>query len=514
MPRGSKSPSVRPARRRKAAHPGAKRRAGRVQSEKTPATTTHLLTQALLNASTERALLLDARGNILALNGEAARHLGGSVRDLTGRCIFRLWPPAVARRRRRVIANVRRTGKPLSFEDERDGRRLSASLYPVRSRRGRVTHVAVFARDVTESGKAAQALGESEKRFRELAELLPQTVCETDAKGKLTFVNRNSLRVFGYKPEDIRRGLNALDMLVPEDRRRAAENIRQVLGGKDLGGIEYTALTKDGTTFPVLVHTSRIIRNGNPAGLRGVLIDITGPKRTERQLLEYQEQLRCLALDLSHAEERERRRIAENLHEGVAQSLAMVRVKLDLVRRGPCAADMAGPLDEIGKTIDEAAAEMSTSIFDLSPRDLYGKGLKAAIRRLVEGLARQHSGIRFGFSAAGKPLPLGEDIRAFLYRATKEFIVNAIKHAHPQRVKVSIRRIGGSIRVEVANDGRAFKPVKKCGRGEGEGGFGLFSIRERLACLGGSLKISSAPHDLTRVVLQLSLAPRKERPAN
>jgi PAS domain S-box-containing protein len=138
-------------------------------------------------------------------------------------------------------------------------------------------------KEMKERQRAEEALRISEERFREMAELMPQTVFETDLTGKLTFVNRNAFNNFGYSQEDFEHGVNSLDMLVPEDRERAAENIVKIIGGQDTGLNEYTALRKDGGTFPIMVHSATIVREGETSGIRGFIIDISDRKNAEEE---------------------------------------------------------------------------------------------------------------------------------------------------------------------------------------------------------------------------------------
>ncbi len=145
--------------------------------------------------------------------------------------------------------------------------------------------------EITERKLAEEALQESEKRYRDLADLLPQTVFELDERANLIFVNRNAFDMFCYSQEDFDKGLSAIQMFIPEDQDRAKENIQKRLRGEKLGINEYTALRKDGNTFPVLVHSAPIIHEGKPIGLRGIIIDITEHKRMERKLQERNEQL-------------------------------------------------------------------------------------------------------------------------------------------------------------------------------------------------------------------------------
>jgi PAS domain S-box-containing protein len=139
-------------------------------------------------------------------------------------------------------------------------------------------------RDITDIKKIQKALRDSQERFRELAELLPETVFEMDANGYLTFVNHKTFDHFGYTQQDFNRGLNCFDMIAPDDRQRAMENAKKILNGESIELNECTALKKDGSTFPAMIHSSPIYRKGKPAGLRGFLIDITARKRLEAHL--------------------------------------------------------------------------------------------------------------------------------------------------------------------------------------------------------------------------------------
>jgi len=132
--------------------------------------------------------------------------------------------------------------------------------------------------------KSQNRLRESEHRYKELADLLPQPVFETDLDGNLTFVNRSALEHFGYTNEDFQGGLNALDMFSPNNLEQIREAMRRRLAGEVISSVDYYALRKDGSTFPVLVETAPLYRAGQPAGLRGILIDITDRKQMEEML--------------------------------------------------------------------------------------------------------------------------------------------------------------------------------------------------------------------------------------
>lgn len=139
-------------------------------------------------------------------------------------------------------------------------------------------------REIEERSLLADALLESQERFRELAELLPETIFEMDTEGNLTFVNQNAFDHFGYSQEDLEQGLNGFDIIDSEDRTRARENAAKIINGEKLGLIEYRALRKDGSAFPVIIHTAAKVHEGKTLGLRGIVIDVTETKKLEAQL--------------------------------------------------------------------------------------------------------------------------------------------------------------------------------------------------------------------------------------
>jgi PAS domain S-box-containing protein len=134
-------------------------------------------------------------------------------------------------------------------------------------------------------------LAESERRFRELADLLPQIVFEIDEKGIVQFMNRAAFAATGCAEEEFRRGLNGFQMFAPEEHDRAKEGIQRTMAGETMGGREYTVRRRDGTTFPVIVCAAPIVREGKSVGVRGIAVDITDRKRVEEELRAARERL-------------------------------------------------------------------------------------------------------------------------------------------------------------------------------------------------------------------------------
>ncbi|NTW24892.1 MAG: PAS domain S-box protein, partial [Lentimicrobium sp.] len=172
---------------------------------------------------------------------------------------------------------------------------VDISLMPVVLKGKTMLHITW--RNITERIRAEEALRESEEKFRDMANLLPQVIFESDSNGNLTYLNNNAFKIFGY-PEDYPvLGKSSLDFYTPESRLKAIENLRKKLAGNQIGGSnEYEMIRKDGSTFPVLVYSNLIIKDGKFIGLRGIIVNITELKQIEQELTKAKE----------HAEESDR----------------------------------------------------------------------------------------------------------------------------------------------------------------------------------------------------------------
>ena len=133
---------------------------------------------------------------------------------------------------------------------------------------------------------------EAMESFRDIADLLPLAVFEMDLDGRFTYVNPRAFEWYGFTREDLARGISAADALIPADRERVMQAVRLILSGHKSGGNEYTALRKDGTTFPVVVYSSAIVKDGRAVGLRGIGVDISDRTRVEEARRESEELFR------------------------------------------------------------------------------------------------------------------------------------------------------------------------------------------------------------------------------
>ncbi len=166
-----------------------------------------------------------------------------------------------------------------------------------------------FDRMHSQRNMAERALRDSEKRFRDLSDLLPQMVVEIDLEGNALFANQFGLRSTGYTQEDLRNGINVFDVFDPESRERIIANAVKLIGGEEYQDHDYTMVRKDGSTLPVLVYADTIVRDDQVVGIRGIILDITERKKAEYQLNEKNEEL--------VAAEEELRELNQHLEEKV-----------------------------------------------------------------------------------------------------------------------------------------------------------------------------------------------------
>jgi len=237
----------------------------------------------------------DTDGNIILISPSCEKMFGYASEEVIGMNLaddFYVHPE----KRKEFLTMLKDKGYVEDFEAEmkkKDGSAIwvSTNAHYYTDKEGNVLGVEGTARDFTKRKKVEDALRVSEQRFRELVDLLPQTVCEIDLAGNFTFKNLHGFESYGYTQKDIDKGLNALQLFIPEERDRINENIQRILSGEKLGGNEYTALRKDGRRFPVIMYCSPVIIKNKSVGLRGIVVDITERKRSEKSLNEYRKQI-------------------------------------------------------------------------------------------------------------------------------------------------------------------------------------------------------------------------------
>jgi PAS domain S-box-containing protein len=297
--------------------------------------------------------------------------------------------------------------------------------------------------------------------------------------------------------------LSALPPEAVEDKKRCESwhvssyiTVPMIQGGKLTGFFVFGSFSGEKEweeeSFPLLKLVSEI------------LVNALERQEAGEQIQEYQEELRSVASRLTLTEERERRRIAGELHDRIGQTLAVSKIKLGSIKEKITSPELAGRIDEVSGFINEAIRDTRSLIFEISPPVLYDLGLEAALEWLTDQMQQRH-GIRAIFHDDGMEKRLENNMNVLLFQFVRELLVNVVKHAHAESVNVTIRHNNRSVEIEVEDDGIGFEFPDSEIRSTGNMGFGLFSIRERLDNLGGVFRIFSTPGHGARIVLSVPI---------
>lgn len=354
-----------------------------------------------------------------------------------------------------------------------------------------------------ELSSSRKALKKADQTLQRLFKQTPIMLHSIDATGRLTHVNDEWLATLGYDENEVI-GKKATGFLTKASRddteRRCLPSFFKT--GR-IRNEELQFLTKTGKVVDVLLSASSL-RDADD-GIKNSLsvsVNITERRQAERALQEIKKrmqgceaQLSSLTKHLSLAEHNERRRIAANLHDQVAQSLTLAKMKLNQVKaRDPRASEHLGELES---ALELAIADIRTVIYDMSP---FLDDLGSEIESLANHFSQAH-GIRVIVDDHGTSQIIDEASKVFLYRAVSELLINAIKHANATRIVVAIQSDADFLSLQVEDDGRGFDASNSTT--VVSSGFGLREIRTRIQRLGGSLEIKTQPSEGTVVLLSL-----------
>jgi PAS domain S-box-containing protein len=326
----------------------------------------------------------------------------------------------------------------------------------------------------------------------------------TDELSTITMINEAAVQILGYSREEL------LDHKIQgflefggkaEERGKQVQKMLMEKGA--VYGYEHVWKTKDGTFVNVEMSIALLKdKNKHLAGSVLSIRDVTERKQAEKKILDYQNQLRSMASQLTLTEEQERRSIATDLHDRIGQTLAISKIKLGALRVSTTSLGLDKDVDEIRDLVEQSIQDTRSLIFDLCPPFLYELGFEKALEWLLEDIQEQH-GIITQLECDGKPYQLDDDLRILLYQSVRELFVNIVKHARAQHARLSVQKDSTTLNLCVEDDGRGFDEPSRAFRFDKKGGFGLFRIQERFHHLGGEITIDSKLHQGTRISLVL-----------
>ena len=450
------------------------------------------------------AWIKDERLRYTYVNRAYAEVYGRAPREVLGRDDFDLHGPELAAFFRQEDEKIAASGHAtqrtheVPYADGRPGHWL-VTKFPLADAAGKVG-VAGIAVDITERNRLEQALRSSEQRFRTFMHHAPARAWIKDARLRYTYVNAAFARDHGRAPQDFL-GREDFEMFAAGKARYFREHDEQILAGLPTQPQLRHVTRDDGVSEHWLVAKFPLADDAGGTGLAGIAFDVTDRVAAEQKAQRYAAEVRTLVSRLVQAQEAERRRVADELHDLIGQNLTALGIDLQALRQTLGSAGEGAA----GARLDAMAALLATTIdgirgvmTDLRPVALEEFGLAPALRWYASQFAKR-TGLKASTKAPRRELRLAPEAELALFRIAQEALTNAAKHSGGSRVQIRIR-YGKRVTLSVEDDGRGFAETGR--RSAVRGGFGLTTMRERAEAHGGTLRIEF-PERGTRVVAEI-----------
>jgi PAS domain S-box-containing protein len=361
--------------------------------------------------------------------------------------------------------------------------------------------------DMTDRVRAEQALRYSEESLRATIENTPNVAVQWyDREGRITFWNQASEALYGWTPTEARgKTLDDLSLEANETPLflKALKTIERT--DEAVGPIEFKFRRRDGTFGTCLSTIFRIVLPSGEPRFVCMDVDLTERKAAEESL--HQAQTRELqaheefARRLLTAQERERKRLAAELHDSLGQNLSIIKNRADFALQiSGLPSNTSNHLEGIRRAAVEAIAETRNLAHNLRPPHIEQIGLTESLRGLLIEVSKS-STIHFEQRLEKVDDVFQEEAATSVYRILQEALNNLVKHSQAHQVIVTLERDVRSVRLRIADDGIGFDSQHARSRG----GLGLSSINERARMLGGSLKLESASGKGTELIIDLPI---------
>ena len=347
-------------------------------------------------------------------------------------------------------------------------------------------------RQVHECELAEEALRESEHKYSSLVEdaLIGVYIIKD---GRIVFANDKFAAIYGYETKELI-GMKSLDLAHPEDRPLIEEMREKRLKGEKVPSeYEIRGLKKNGDTIWVMRSFSVINYEDGPA-ISGIVSDLTKRRKAEDALRESGKELRILSNQLLSAEEKERKRIARELHDSIGQALSAIKFSVEnalgQLRKVSDPSELE-PLEGLIPLTQKTIEEVRRIVKDLRPSILDDLGILATINWFCREFQKVYASIRVKVSLEVKEAAIPSALKTVMYRILQEALNNVAKHSAADLVQLSLAQKGHRIIMQIQDNGVGFDVSKAISMTPSRRGFGLASMRERAGLSGADFSITS-----------------------
>jgi PAS domain S-box-containing protein len=471
----------------------------------------------IFNLATDIMGVCNMEGRLVRMNPAFERLIGFSCAELSGRSFFEFVHPDDLESTREAFNVFRKGGEVLEFVNRQRCRDGGFRWVEWRATAFRGDLICSLGRDITERKRTEDALRESEEKFRSIVESSPMAMYLYQLSGddRLVLVGANPAadRETGIE-HDALYGKTAEEAFPQLVGTMVPEMYKEVARGK-LGSQSFVIRYDDER---IAGHFEVRVFQTAPRAIVVAFMNVSERMMVEEELRRTREelesivqhrtaqlqkrtlQLRALASELTQAEERERRRIAGLIHDDLQQTLVAASLNLTMLKSTAASESAATDLERVGHMLRDAIAMSRSLTSELSPPVLQQCGLSAAFQWLRTWCLEKY-GLEVELDVEEDIHP-GTESGVVLFRSVRELLFNIVKHAGVSSARLGMWRTrDGGVGIEVSDAGAGFDPLDVRAREGASGGFGLFSIRERLEMLGGTFDAESSPGHGSRFTL-------------
>jgi PAS domain S-box-containing protein len=459
------------------------------------------LLAAIVASSDDAIISKNLNGVITSWNKSAERIFGYNAEEAIGQHITLVIPPERHAEESEILNRVRRGERVDHFETVRRGKDgslldVSLTISPVRDSSGTVIGASKVARDITAQKQAAQALRESEQRFRVITDAAPILVWMAGTDKLCYYFNKGWLDFVGRTLEQ-ESGNGWAENLHPEDHDRCFEIYAANFDARRTFEVEYRMRHHTGQYRWILDRgVPRYAPDGTFEGYVGGCLDIHDQKAAAEKIRIADDMTR-----LMKTQDEERRRIARELHDSAGQTLAVLSINLaQLVDRAEgIAPELAIEGKKIEAIVQQLSREIRTTSYLLHPPLLDESGLASALDWYVEGLA-ERSQIAMTLDVAANVGRLPSDMELAIFRVVQECLTNIHRHSGSKTALIRVSRTKETVRTEVRDHGKGISPERLVEIQSQGSGVGIRGIRERLRHFHGEMKIESSASGTSVIV--------------
>ncbi|MDD5093629.1 MAG: ATP-binding protein [Dehalococcoidia bacterium] len=372
-------------------------------------------------------------------------------------------------------------------------------------------------------GQMQKQLVESERRFRQMCELLPQCLTEMNESGNVTYINPAGLKMFGYAEINLQAGVNVLDLVADEDHTRVMQQMHQILEGQELRSTEFVAIRKDKTSFPIMVYPGPLLRDRQIRGVRAIVVDITDQKRAENErarlkVLEEMDRLKTVLLaSVSHE-----LRTPLTAIKGLASTLIQPDVKWDDETQMEFLQEICQSVDRLTHIVNDLIemSQMEAGTMKLDVKQSRLSSILGQIDHQLQTLTREH---RFEINVPSD-LPAVNTDEVRIGQVITNLIANAAAYSDKgTRITLEAGRVDGKLKVDVADQGigipkealhsvfERFQRLESARKRRSKGvGLGLAIAKKIIEQHGGKIWVESEEGRGSRFSFTIPIAERAE----